>query len=184
MTDRLSFTCPCCGAVSYNRNDVAQRFCGRCHDWTGDPLLAARHFARDCPHRTEGRTATVIPDAAVRAAIAEHARLLSDRPDPMVLSDETLFRRVLEAALPHLHPEPRERAVYAGGAVVAGWLGVTRDAFGNWLRRYDDFPEPAATVMGPQRESWCWLPEQCAEWVAWAKGKDVSCNPPPEGTGS
>ena len=45
---------------------------------------------------------TEIPEAAVRAAIAEHARLLSDRPDPMVLSDETLFRRVLEAALPHL----------------------------------------------------------------------------------
>jgi hypothetical protein len=45
---------------------------------------------------------TEIPDAAVRAAIAEHARLLYDRPDPMVLSDEALFRRVLEAALPHL----------------------------------------------------------------------------------
>lgn len=45
---------------------------------------------------------TEIPDAAVRAAMAEHARLLIDRPDPMVLSDETLFRKVLEAALPHL----------------------------------------------------------------------------------
>lgn len=45
---------------------------------------------------------TEIPDAAVRAAIAEHARLLIDRPDPTVLSDEALFRRVLEAALPHL----------------------------------------------------------------------------------
>lgn len=45
---------------------------------------------------------TEIPEAAVRAAIAEHARLLSDRHDPMVLSDETLFRLVLEAALPHL----------------------------------------------------------------------------------
>jgi hypothetical protein len=102
VTDRPSFACPCCGAISYNPNDIAQRFCGRCHDWTGDPGLAARHFARDCPHRTEGRTTAEIPDAAVRAAIAEHARLLSDRPDPMVLSDVTLFRRVLEAALPHL----------------------------------------------------------------------------------
>jgi hypothetical protein len=55
-----SFTCPCCGAVSYNPNDIAQRFCGRCHDWTGDPELAARHLARHCPHRTEGRAATNI----------------------------------------------------------------------------------------------------------------------------
>jgi hypothetical protein len=45
---------------------------------------------------------TEIPEAAIRAAIAEHCRLLIDRPDPTVLSDETLFRKVLEAALPHL----------------------------------------------------------------------------------
>jgi hypothetical protein len=122
-----------------------------------------------------------IPDAAVRAAIAEHARLLADRPDPMVLSDMTLFRLVLEAALPHLHPAPRGRVVYAGPAVVAGWLGVTRAAFGNWIRRHDDFPEPAATVMGPERESWCWLPEQRGEWVRWAAGKDVTANPSREG---
>lgn len=50
----------------------------------------------------EEEALTEIPDAAVRAALAERARLLVDRPDPMVLSDETLFRRVLEAALPHL----------------------------------------------------------------------------------
>lgn len=47
---------------------------------------------------------TEVTEAAVKAAIAEHARLLADRPDPMVLSDATLFRRVLEAALPHLSP--------------------------------------------------------------------------------
>jgi hypothetical protein len=48
---------------------------------------------------------TEITDAAVRAALAEHARLLIDRPEPTVLPDETLFRRVLEAALPHMAPE-------------------------------------------------------------------------------
>lgn len=100
--DPPSFTCPCCGAVSREPNDVEQRYCGRCHDWTGDPGLGALHLARHCPRRTRGRTLAEIPDAAVRAAIAEHARLLYDRPEPTVLSDEALFRRVLEAALPHL----------------------------------------------------------------------------------
>jgi hypothetical protein len=128
-------------------------------------------------------SAEEVPDAAVRAAIAEYYDLVSDRPDPMVLSDETLFRRVLEAALPHLPPERPGRVVYAGPALVAGWLGVTRDAFGNWLRRYDDFPEPAAAVMGPSRESWCWLPGQRGDWVKWAAGKDVAANPPGEGVG-
>lgn len=30
-----SFVCPTCGARSFNPNDIAQEYCGRCHDWTG-----------------------------------------------------------------------------------------------------------------------------------------------------
>jgi hypothetical protein len=39
-TDRLgsdeppSFTCPRCGAISWNPNDAREGYCGRCHDWT------------------------------------------------------------------------------------------------------------------------------------------------------
>jgi hypothetical protein len=43
-----------------------------------------------------------VPDEAVQAALARRADLLSDRPDPMVLSEETLTRRMLEAAAPIL----------------------------------------------------------------------------------
>lgn len=49
--DLPSFTCPCCGAVSREPNDVAQRYCGRCHWWTGDPNLGPGHLAEHCPHR-------------------------------------------------------------------------------------------------------------------------------------
>jgi len=38
---RPQFTCPECSAVSHNPNDIAERYCGRCHWWTGDPELAA-----------------------------------------------------------------------------------------------------------------------------------------------
>lgn len=41
-----------------------------------------------------------IPDEAVKAALAKRAYLLADRPDPMVLSNETLTRKMLEAAAP------------------------------------------------------------------------------------
>lgn len=34
--DRPSFTCPRCGAVSYNPNDIANRYCGRCHVFVDD----------------------------------------------------------------------------------------------------------------------------------------------------
>ena len=32
-----SFTCPACGAVSYHPGDIREGYCGRCHDWTGEP---------------------------------------------------------------------------------------------------------------------------------------------------
>lgn len=31
-----NFTCPRCGAISYNANDIKQSYCGACHDWTTD----------------------------------------------------------------------------------------------------------------------------------------------------
>jgi hypothetical protein len=43
-----------------------------------------------------------IPPEAVRLALAARADLLADRPDPMVLSEETLTRLMLEAAAPAL----------------------------------------------------------------------------------
>lgn len=48
-----SFTCPCCGAVSFHPADLAQGYCGRCHWHTGDPLLGAPHRDSPCPHRDE-----------------------------------------------------------------------------------------------------------------------------------
>lgn len=33
---RASFTCPVCGAESWNPNDVRYGYCGRCHAFTGD----------------------------------------------------------------------------------------------------------------------------------------------------
>lgn len=37
-------TCPVCLFTSYNRNDIREAYCGRCHWWTGKPewLLALR----------------------------------------------------------------------------------------------------------------------------------------------
>ena len=32
-----SFVCPRCGAKSFNPNDIAARYCGRCHAFVDDP---------------------------------------------------------------------------------------------------------------------------------------------------
>ena len=37
MDPEATYTCPVCGAVSHNANDVARRYCGRCHRFGDDP---------------------------------------------------------------------------------------------------------------------------------------------------
>lgn len=32
-----SFTCPRCGATSFNPNDIRERYCGRCRQWADGP---------------------------------------------------------------------------------------------------------------------------------------------------
>lgn len=34
----MKFTCPRCGATSTHPDDYRNGYCGRCHDWTGDPM--------------------------------------------------------------------------------------------------------------------------------------------------
>lgn len=34
-----SFTCPRCGRTSYHPDDIAEGYCGACHDWTRDDRL-------------------------------------------------------------------------------------------------------------------------------------------------
>lgn len=34
--DTPSYTCPHCGAVSYNKNDIEQQYCGACHMFAYD----------------------------------------------------------------------------------------------------------------------------------------------------
>lgn len=58
-----AFTCPFCGGVSHNPNDLAERYCVRCHVFVSDVLDASpvvrRAMARFCR-----RLAEVRPDQA------------------------------------------------------------------------------------------------------------------------
>lgn len=58
--------------------------------------------------------------------------------------------------------------VFYGPAMVAQWCGVSRDAVSNWLRRHDDFPEPAGQLCGPERSSYFWRGDQRGDWLRWA----------------
>ena len=69
MSAEPGFTCPCCGAVSHNPNDIAQGFCGRCHAWTGDPEAGPLHLAAHCPHRPFAPDWTLHPGVCLRAVL-------------------------------------------------------------------------------------------------------------------
>lgn len=34
----MTFRCPLCGRVSQHPTDLAEGYCGACHDWTGVPV--------------------------------------------------------------------------------------------------------------------------------------------------
>jgi hypothetical protein len=69
-----------------------------------------------------------IPAEAVRLAVAARANALHDRPDPMVLSDETLTRMMLEAASP---------AMAGAAAGMEGAHAFTRESLTNALTRLE-----------------------------------------------
>jgi ribosomal protein L37E len=46
MATPASYVCPRCGAESFNLNDVAQRYCGRCHVFEDDAAEIERARAR------------------------------------------------------------------------------------------------------------------------------------------
>jgi len=46
-----AFTCPCCGKVSHNPNDLKHGYCGLCHWWTADPVLGPPHLEASCEAR-------------------------------------------------------------------------------------------------------------------------------------
>jgi hypothetical protein len=47
-----AFECPCCNAVSHAPQNIVQGYCGRCHWWTGDPLLGPSHLESPCVARS------------------------------------------------------------------------------------------------------------------------------------
>jgi hypothetical protein len=42
----MSFTCPRCGLTSYHPRDIADGYCGNCHDWTSRPAPPPYPFCR------------------------------------------------------------------------------------------------------------------------------------------
>lgn len=73
------FTCPFCGAVSYNPNDARERYCGRCHVFVDDAIerrdrLGACRDHDTIPVRTtEHMERCRACGTEVRADLIEHA---------------------------------------------------------------------------------------------------------------
>jgi hypothetical protein len=75
-----------------------------------------------------------------------------------------------------LNEPPGLPALY-GSNMVAVWLGVSADAVGNWMRRFDDIPVPDAKTIGPARVSYQWREDKREEWLRWAAVHGVCHRP-------
>jgi hypothetical protein len=157
MTDatRAAFTCPCCGATSSHPEDIAHRYCSRCHAFTGDPELGPAHLAEPCAERkvTEMTgTAPAPPHAYVSTACfhEEHGACRKTckycnapcsctgcdhagtpgLPEPWVDQARAVAAELLDAIYPADVPDGLERRIATDPALF--WLrGETRPP-GEW----------------------------------------------------
>ena len=68
--DDKSIVCPKCGMVSYNPNDVANRYCGACHAFHAD-LPDLPSFCFDCGAYLMGGATQHKPGCSILALIEE-----------------------------------------------------------------------------------------------------------------
>lgn len=93
MTAPASIRCPRCGAVSYHARDVAERYCGRCHQFheffraEADGILAGHYYGDDGRrlHDLGTLNAEPVPDQIV-------SRRLADFPGGVAPAGGTLDR--------------------------------------------------------------------------------------------
>ena len=65
-----SIACPKCGRVSYNLNDVANRYCGACHMFHKD-LRGLPSFCFDCGAYLMGGMTRHMPGCSIGALIED-----------------------------------------------------------------------------------------------------------------
>ena len=113
-----------------------------------------------------------MPAEAVRLALAARADLLADRPDPMVLSEETLTRLMLQAALPALERDIRARIAASLRRAAEGRREYAAtfpesEAQRQLLMHAQGDESSAAIIENPARllgviPSWRWTEEEVA----------------------
>jgi hypothetical protein len=99
-----SFTCPRCGAVSYNANDIRERYCGRCHVFVDDEARAVELLKQGQPGVVRIRR-----DEGSGVAYARSAELVAEAGAPMSagrLDDARIELRSLRHDIKKLHAIP------------------------------------------------------------------------------
>lgn len=76
-----SITCPDCGSVSFNPNDVEQGYCGRCHWWTSDPTLGAVRPETDLNHADAHATGRRLADIMNSGILRQEFDAANDDPE-------------------------------------------------------------------------------------------------------
>jgi ribosomal protein L37E len=72
MADQPSIVCPRCGTRSFHPQDIAEKYCGRCHNWHElMPESRWPNFCGSCAALLEGGTTKHRPGCEILAIIEE-----------------------------------------------------------------------------------------------------------------
>lgn len=134
----ITFTCPCCQAVTRNPHDIAAGYCGRCHWWTGEPGLASFHFALSCEHRGQGIPVAQLPDwyRTTRSIVIPDKRAAAAAPNPFAIAQVQLPRLgayISETRL--IIRDPREPWLHTMPGTQLELAGIMRRRPLPWWRR-------------------------------------------------
>lgn len=96
-----SFTCPRCGRTTYNTMDVAEGYCGHCHDWTSrDFSVVFRLWLGQGPERwladeTHVPNGPALPEALTAVAERHAHKVEAAHPLPYLVEIEFWDGQVL-----------------------------------------------------------------------------------------
>lgn len=102
---RVLFTCPVCKTASSNPHDVAEGYCGRCHQYTGDHLGSLDDVAMKLYRRFEFRVwsddGSVTPAGVLADRAATWRAHLADVARRSGFSVDALFAAIYLVAVEH-----------------------------------------------------------------------------------
>lgn len=141
MNDRPSITCPQCGMVSYNPNDISNRYCGNCHlfhDQMEAHMTAEKWLYRPMPPELESLAETAAEAFRSQLAAVRDGVLAGGHTTNDVFSVQAhVLAWGIDWLVDELQARAKEVDWEAEALPIEAYIGILlNDAMGRfWMKR-------------------------------------------------